>query len=638
MANYNYDESGITFKIFAFTILAVFVIPSTIIMSLKGDAKAKSKGEPTTLKLRTKKIESSSKWTSTKFRLLLVGWVLLSILGASLRNIEIKNEATWDPYEILGIDNGSDMTVIKRAYRKLSLKYHPDKVKDTNKEEAEKVFIEINRAHKTLTDDTARENYEKYGNPDGLLSRTMGIALPKFIVEAHASPFVMALYGLIIGFILPYYVGRWWYSSSRYTKDNILNPTMISFFKNIREPISQRNLIDLLCSAEEFNSGDIAFKSTHLVALKDLEDKVQAASQAFGLEYFERSDKFLSDSTWKAKVLMYAHFYRVDVDDDVLLEHQQYIIEKSIHLTHRGLIQISSAQGWAGCTTLLIYIMQMLVQGVHEHAAPLSQLPYLKYSDYLQLATKYNLYGVHQAKLLEPEKKKEIFSDFNGDVEEMVSAVNSYPQIQITHSVISVIGDSVITPFSIATLIIKIKVSNPTSKPKDFHPNAKLAISKLDSLDETNPGQIEEVYNIITKIKPTSEETPEAISPYLAAKKTSNWWFILSNPLNSRNVIPPMLISDLVTEKIFTVQFQAPQSPGTYDFLINVLSDSYVGCDQYRHIKMVVVDPSTLPPEPEIDDDISEPEESSLAAQLAEARGKAPGKGSRDDFDSSDED
>ncbi|KAK2527986.1 Dnajc5b [Columba guinea] len=65
-------------------------------------------------------------------------------------------------YEILALEKGATHDDIKKSYRKLALKYHPDKNPD-NPEAAEK-FKEINNAHATLTDLSKRNIYDKYGS------------------------------------------------------------------------------------------------------------------------------------------------------------------------------------------------------------------------------------------------------------------------------------------------------------------------------------------------------------------------------------------------------------------------------------------------------------------------------------------
>uniref|UniRef100_A0A8U7NZP1 DnaJ homolog subfamily C member 5B n=1 Tax=Corvus moneduloides TaxID=1196302 RepID=A0A8U7NZP1_CORMO len=65
-------------------------------------------------------------------------------------------------YKILALEKGATHDEIKKSYRKLALKYHPDKNPD-NPEAAEK-FKEINNAHATLTDLSKRNIYDKYGS------------------------------------------------------------------------------------------------------------------------------------------------------------------------------------------------------------------------------------------------------------------------------------------------------------------------------------------------------------------------------------------------------------------------------------------------------------------------------------------
>lgn len=73
--------------------------------------------------------------------------------------------AARDYYDILSITRHADDAQIKRAYRKLALKYHPDKVTGTEKErqEAAKKFAEINHAYETLSDAEKRRIYDHHG-------------------------------------------------------------------------------------------------------------------------------------------------------------------------------------------------------------------------------------------------------------------------------------------------------------------------------------------------------------------------------------------------------------------------------------------------------------------------------------------
>lgn len=65
-----------------------------------------------------------------------------------------------DYYKILGINKGASDDEIKKAYRKLALRYHPDKNKQAG---AEEKFKEIAEAYEVLSDTKKREIYDKYG-------------------------------------------------------------------------------------------------------------------------------------------------------------------------------------------------------------------------------------------------------------------------------------------------------------------------------------------------------------------------------------------------------------------------------------------------------------------------------------------
>ena len=70
--------------------------------------------------------------------------------------------AGQDYYKLLGVPKTADDASIRKAFKKLSLKYHPDKNKD-NKEEAEKKFIELANAYEVLSDPDKRKIYDQYG-------------------------------------------------------------------------------------------------------------------------------------------------------------------------------------------------------------------------------------------------------------------------------------------------------------------------------------------------------------------------------------------------------------------------------------------------------------------------------------------
>jgi len=71
--------------------------------------------------------------------------------------------AKRDYYEVLGVGHGAPVDEVKKAFKKLALKYHPDKNPE-NKDEAERRFKEIAEAYEVLGDPEKKQRYDRYGH------------------------------------------------------------------------------------------------------------------------------------------------------------------------------------------------------------------------------------------------------------------------------------------------------------------------------------------------------------------------------------------------------------------------------------------------------------------------------------------
>lgn len=67
-----------------------------------------------------------------------------------------------DYYQILGVDKNANEDDLKKAYRKMALKWHPDRNQD-KKAQAEEKFKEINEAYEVLSDPKKKEIYDRFG-------------------------------------------------------------------------------------------------------------------------------------------------------------------------------------------------------------------------------------------------------------------------------------------------------------------------------------------------------------------------------------------------------------------------------------------------------------------------------------------
>src|SRR4030042_6262448 len=69
-----------------------------------------------------------------------------------------------DYYDVLGVKKNVTLDEIKKAYRELGLRYHPDRVPHEQKKEAEEKFKDISEAYAVLSDSQKRALYDQYGH------------------------------------------------------------------------------------------------------------------------------------------------------------------------------------------------------------------------------------------------------------------------------------------------------------------------------------------------------------------------------------------------------------------------------------------------------------------------------------------
>ncbi|QLG70690.1 hypothetical protein HG535_0A06320 [Zygotorulaspora mrakii] len=301
--SYEYDESSETWPFFVLTLLLMVLIPLTILQVHKlllGKSGGVDDTDDPDQNLIQKQLENVNDALVSRdvlrFRqvfdrkgkrgilnvknvVIVVGWFLVaSIVQRVMNNDAIVEAATglFDPYSILSVSINANDREIKSAYRKLSVKFHPDKLsKDLSPEERtvmEEAYVQITKAYEALTDELTKENFLRYGHPDGPQNTTHGIALPRFLVDGVGSPLVVLFYVALLGVILPYFVSKWWSKTQLHTKKGIHVKTASYFVDRLinykpSEVVTVDLIINWLSHAEEFKIFYPEFKQSDFEGL-----------------------------------------------------------------------------------------------------------------------------------------------------------------------------------------------------------------------------------------------------------------------------------------------------------------------------------------------------------------------------------
>ncbi|VVT48565.1 uncharacterized protein SAPINGB_P001841 [Magnusiomyces paraingens] len=673
-SRYSYDENSEVWPYFVITLTAVVTIPLSLVaysrISAKEDPHAKATYDQSGFEpengdaIKTYRVRSKRSKLFTKLNLFVsLGWLLIGamvLLVATSSPVESSSTNVFNPYDILDLPIDASEKEIKAQYRQYTLKFHPDKVRtlegNMTMEDVEARFVSITKAYKTLTDPEVRENYKKYGHPDGPQETFHGIALPKFLVDGKGSTLVVGFYVVFFAILLPYAVGRWWYSTQVYTKSGVHVESAGLFFETLVKDqpqfVSHEKILELVSEAEEY--------------------------------------KLLYPGISSAKVLelLHQHLSRKK-SENAEDEAKKIAIAARAPLILDGFLDIASASKSLPLCNRILDVRRCIVQAIPLEArligAELAQLPGADASvvggsvvrKLPQLVTK-NATEVGTVLGIKDKKTAEV----------ALKTAKNILKLHVLSTYFKTPGEDIVPSKSQAHIVVRYVVTTED-------------VGKLPELSRDEIRE-DETMALVRNPMLTSNQGPEfprTLAPYFGGEEHPTWEMFLfagpqiilegpielsrgyvttaediqkyldekaANAKNASNAVDEQKTKkeekdeedDLIikntlpikpedqTIKINTVKIplssMTPENEGDYKFMLQFLSKDYFGADLLERVEVKI---QNSPPEAVSNEvyDIPEPDEDSIAGAVSQMRGesrnvnKADNKEGNDDDDDDDE-
>ncbi|GAO13182.1 uncharacterized protein UV8b_03589 [Ustilaginoidea virens] len=662
-SDYSYDDQAQFFPFFILTLTGLITLPVTYSLlqpskddshlapRIKTDYKTRHEGVVASLRAAQKRKQRKVK----RALVAVLGWALMGLMAYLIMTTDPVENKIWNPYDILGIADSATEKQIRSHYKRLSVKFHPDKVrpdpsKNQTVESLNDHYVQLTKAYQALTDEEVRNNYIQFGHPDGKQSMSIGIALPKFIVSDGNGKYLVVLYTGLLGVLLPYLVGSWWYGTKKRSKEGVLMESANNLFRQYDEDMDESGIIWALSAGKEFDSllrGDLAESG-----LSKLESRISAPGDAsafaagFSVKDKEKLEDLECGVRRKVLALLWAYLGRVELDDPAMAK-AKYGVAPIARSLNQSFAAIALAFGNIEPISGSFLANQHIIQALSPKASPLLQLPHFTPKIAMAAEGDSKTHMTVQQFMDLPDAQRRRLVVGKGLLSEeqyrtCVGVGNQLPYLRVAKAFFKVTGERVILPSSLVTLVIKGRFIPPgaESVPAINEPDLEDVDPAEDDLEALMGRKARTIKGADGKPITVEEQSilpPLAFAPHYARDHTPKWYAFLSDSKQGKLAVPPFTF-DRFDAPIFDergkptfnmqtlkAQFAAPPQAGHYTFVMHLVCDSYVGFDTKMEVTLVVEEPSATVDVEEADDDISEPDEDSIAGQMQALKtGQAP--------------
>ncbi|KAK4489600.1 hypothetical protein RD792_005412 [Penstemon davidsonii] len=596
------EENNALFPIFILSMIALPLVPYTILKLFRAfSKKTKSIHCGCSDCTRSGKYHKSifkrvaNVSTCGNFSLVLL-WVIVGILVYYIKNMS-REVQVFEPFSILGIEPGASDSVIKKAYRRLSIQYHPDKNPDPA---ANKYFVEsISKAYQALTDPISRENFEKYGHPDGRQGFQMGVALPQFLLNIDGASSGMLLFWIVgVCILLPLVMAAIYLSRSSKYSGNVKHEILGAYFNLMKPSLAPSKVMEVFISAAKFleipvrKSDDEPLRKLFMTVRSELnlDLKNMKKEQA---KFWGRDSAIV-----KTELLIQAHLTRetatitADLDRDCkrFLEFSPSLLEE---LMKMAIIPRSpSGHGWLRPAVGVVEFSQCIVQAVPlsarkaEGIAPFLQLPHFN-DDIIKKITRKKIRNFQEFQAISIQERTELLTQV---------AELSPPQVQDIENVLELIPS------------VTVEVTCGTEGEEAIQEGDIVTIQAWITLKRAN--------GLIGAL-------PHA--PHYPFHKEENFWFLLADPtsnsvwfsqrVNFMDQVGAISSASTAIEERMEVLGSTPKetsaaineavekvksgsrltmgkflamAEGNYNLTCYLLCDSWIGCDKKSNLKLKI--------------------------------------------------
>lgn len=488
--------------------------------------------------------------------LLSVAWaVLLMLIRALTFDAEL---ASFDPFKILGLSPSAEDKDIRKAYRKLSLEYHPDK--NQGNKIAEEMFMKVAKAYEALTDEEAKRNWLEYGNPDGKQSLEVSIGLPTFLLDEANHYAILCVYlgGLVV--IIPAIVAAWYQHSRKFGENNVMYETYSFFLHVLSEHSTTRMLPEVLAGAAEnrfpLNEGD--------AEIVRLMTKLRQ-----GLMHKPR---FEHPIVLRGNALLHAHLHRLELSTALRVDLRTILVNAPTLID--AMMELAQSQRWLQTSVNIVEFSQYLTQALWIKDHSLAQLPHFGNKEIQHCVKgKGAVKGFREYLNVSDEHKKGLAGMSDMQCADVLRVCSLMPILSFKLELF-VEDEDEIAERDLVTLLVSFERINIS--------NGDLA--------------------------------PPVHAPLFPLARFENWWILVSD--SAGNLILADKIGSQSKMVHHQVKFLAPPQAGIYVFNVDLKSSDYLGLDVREQIRMNVMSAAQLPEYRAHPDDLNLDDEPTLFEQV----------------------